>query len=76
MSKITNEQLNQIVSDSNCTKSSKMILLNDLGYSRKQIAELLNVCNQFVYNVLDKNGRIVKGVSKSNATDKYKDLLK
>lgn len=74
--KVTKEDLNKIASDSSCTKSSKMILLHDLGLTRKEIANLLGVCDQFVYNVLDKSNRIVKGVSKSNATDKYKDLLK
>lgn len=49
---LTNETINNIISDENLSKSKKFILLYNENLEIKEIASLFNVRYNFVYNVI------------------------
>jgi hypothetical protein len=75
MSKLSNEQKAQIASDQSTTKTQRILFLHRAGCDRSEIASLIGIRTQFVYNVLDRNGLIVKGVAKCDINEKYGHLI-
>jgi hypothetical protein len=73
---LSNEQKVKIGSDQSTTKTQRILFLHKAGCDRSEIATLIGIRTQFVYNVLDKNGLILKGVAKCDINDKYGHLLK
>jgi hypothetical protein len=75
MSKLTQDQKIQIATDESTTKTQRILFLHKVGCDRSEIATLIGIRTQFVYNVLDRNNLIVKGVAKCDINDKYGHLL-
>ena len=75
MSKLSNEQKAQIASDQSTTKTQRILFLHRAGCDRSEIASLIGIRTQFVYNVLDRNGLVVKGVAKCDINEKYGHLI-
>jgi hypothetical protein len=72
---LSNDQKVQIASDLTTTKTQRILFLHKAGCDRSEIASLIGIRTQFVYNVLDKNGLILKGVAKCDINEKYGHLL-
>ena len=67
-----------IINNEDLTKSAKMRQLYDLGKDLAEIAKLVNVRYQFVWNVIDihTNGEIRESSNKSTKSDEFRKLFK
>lgn len=77
--KVTKKALAEVL-ESDASKSSKMKQLFDLGYEVKDIATLMQVRYNFVYNVLSNyvnmNGIVVESNKKEGKKDQILELYK
>lgn len=74
--KMSKAAVEKLVADETVSKSSKMKQLFAAGYSVKEIASLMNVRYNFVYNVVSNEVRMKDiTVEKTEKSDKKKNII-
>ena len=76
-SKPTKTAINKVASNQDLTKSDKMRQLYDLGLDLAEIAEIVQVRYQFVWNVIDDHtdGNIRESKPKKTKSDEFRKLF-
>ncbi len=74
---ISKTSIKAIVDNKDLTKSAKMRQLYDLGLTLAEIAKLVKVRYQFVWNVIDiyTDGNIRENSNKSSKSDEFRKLF-
>ena len=79
--KVSQKKVSEILNNETLSKSSKMKQLFELGYSVKEISNMLNVRYNFVYNVISNYVNVnqietIKEVNKQSKKDLIVELFK
>lgn len=79
--KVSQKKVSEILNNETLSKSSKMKQLFELGYSVKEISNMLNIRYNFVYNVISNYVNVnqietIKEVNKQSKKDLIVELFK